>query len=296
MKFILPLIMAMNLNAQECMCPHAEVLMNGELSELTGTRKGINHQDAGYSSILASGSPPTSPRQRIFNPTEKTELDEHISSQTGNHFTQTGENEFQGLGPHDTAYIGFYHKDISPRFPFNSKCTALPFGDFTARGSIGSGLCDHTDTMIRFITSDNQFIYFKLGEKAITLADLFDFCRNYQADICQIAIPHILINAERNFSLPQSPCIFTNTPFGIVRQKYVIEFDPSSRVIQPASSTFTATHTVNFNSPFSFCLTDILHNEIFASGVITGPDQLVEYTQSRFNYGCNPSNSGDSYE
>lgn len=296
MKLLLPLITAMTLNAQECTCPHAIDLMNNELSELTGTCTGINCQDAGYSSILASGSPPTSPRQRIFNPTEKAELDQHISRQTGNHFTQTGENEFQGLGPHDTAYIGFYHLDIAPRFPFNSRCTAVPFGDFTTRGSTGIGSCDHTDTMIRFITPDNKFIYFKSGETQITGVELFYFCQNYQIDICQITIPHILINAERNFTPPQSRCIFTNTPFGIVRQKYTIEFDPCLRDATATFPTFEITHTFEFNSPFSFCLTDIMHNKIFASGIITGPDQLIEFTQSRFNYGCNPSHPGDSYE
>lgn len=292
MKFFLPLILALDLDAHELTCPYAEQLMHDELKIYTSNCKSHNPIGTGYLSILASDSLDDNVNNHIFQANDQDTLNRYIREKTGNHFTGTT----IGLDKGKTAYISFYHLDISPRFPFGTKCTALVFGNFSARGSVGTGLCDHTDTMIRFISSENKFIYFKSGKNPINLSDLFDFSQRYQSDICQITMPHILINSIKNFTPPISKCNLTGTPFGIVRQEYAIEFDPCLKDDRSPDPIYPAKYTISFQAPFSFCLTDILHTKIFASGTITGPDQLVEYTQSRFNYGCNPSHPGDSYE
>lgn len=293
---LLSLVLLLNvhqISASDCTCPYAELLMRSDLSDLVGQTEAYESDADHYQSVVASSSPPTSPRKRVFNPTAKEELDSHISSATENHFTEIAADEFAKLPELGTAYLGFYHRDISTPFPFNSKFSSLKFDTFNTRASTGTGLCDHANNMIRLVTTDNNFIYFKFGSSPITDTDIFSFSQNVEVDICEITLPHFLIQETKEFQAPKTECTLTNTPFGIVRQKYVIEFDPTCGEKKDKGKFENPTLKFTFDSPFSFCLTDILHTKTFAVGSIQSSEQLVQFTQSRFNHGCIPSIYGE---
>jgi hypothetical protein len=290
------LILMLNIhqtNAAECVCPYAEALLDNDISDLIGHSRGHEPAPPHYKAVVASSSPPTSPRQKVFHPAAKEELDSHISTETENHFTEISTDEFEKLPKLGTAYLGFYHLDISTSFPFNAKFNSLQFDNFNARASTGIGLCDHANGMIRLLTTDNNFIYFKFGSSPITDTDIFSFSQKVEVDICEITLPHFLIHETKEFQAPQKECILTKTPFGIVRQKYAIEFDPTCGEKRDRGKYTTPSLKYTFNSPFSFCLTDILHTKTFALGSIQNSEQLVQFTQSRFNLGCIPHKYGE---
>ncbi len=290
---------AINSTASECACPVVESYTVLELETLIGQEETTHQRPQDFTSVVVSGSPPTSSRRKVFTPENKQELVEFVQTNTDNHFSSDDLNELDTIGKTQTAYLGFYHLHISTTFPFEAKFSCLDFaGNIKVRGSTGIGPCEHANGMIRLMTSDQKFMYIRHGEKPIGVADLWSFCQTAEIDPCKITLPHFLIHTDKDFKTPPTDCVLTKTPFGLIRHKYIVEFDPCMNTSpSPSSSSSTSNPepvlTLTYSTPFSFCLTDIVHKQVYASGCITKEDQLLPYVQSRFNHGCKPSTYGE---
>ncbi len=290
---------ALNSTATECAFPVVESYAVCELETLIGQEKTTPQKPQDFTSVVVSGSPPTSSRRKVFTPKNKQELVEFVQTNTDNHFSSDDLNGLDTIGETKTAYFGFYHLHISTTFPFESKFSCLDFvGDIKVRGSTGIGPCEHANGMIRLMTSDQKFMYIRHGEVPIEITDLWNFCQTAEIDICKITLPHFLIHTDKDFKTPSTDCVLTKTPFGLIRNKYIVEFDPCMNE-SPSPSSSSSTNnlepilTLIYSMPFSFCLTDIVHKQVYASGYIAQEDQLLPYVQSRFNHGCRPSTYGE---
>ncbi len=289
LKLIFTLTLSNQLMAAETFCPHAVSLMNKDLATLTGMSENDDPFPNEFQSIVVSSSPTTSPRCKIYAPTDTSAINETIGISTGNHFEGVSTEDLSRLTESTSAYVSFYYQDIILKFPFLQKPQLIMLEDFKAQGSVGTGICEYHKNMIRLVTTEYKFLYLRLGSDQINSADIFNFCQNMQTDVCQVSLPHFMIHTALDFQLPSKECLATNTPFSLVRQKYAIECNPCLQAVLTQESILEPAADFNFNAPFVFCLTDITHTTTYTQGYISNTDQLVPFTRSRFNYGCNPS-------